>query len=153
MILVGACRSEKGPAADTPATVQADGAAESASVPAATAEEGHSTVLPPKPAEDLMFIDLEQGPKGMMYYRGHAFSGSVWMNFDRTYSCTYADGVATAYTYYHSGDHVAAVCSAQGRVKRCYDYEGLVLPPDSFARRYPDMQRFIESTICGAIAD
>lgn len=147
VLLLAACRSEKTPAEGAPASGQAAGASEGEGAPAdaEAATQGSATVLPPKPAEDMMFVDLEPGPKGMAYYRGHPFTGSVWMNFDRTYSCTYADGVAASYTYYHSGEHVAAVCSPKGKVLQCFDYEGLMLTPDSFARRYPDMQGFIDS--------
>lgn len=149
IVLLAACRSEKTPADDAPASEQTVDASAGDDAPAdaeATAQ-GSTTVLPPKPADDLMAVDLEMGGKGLAYYRGHPFTGSVWMNFDRTYSCTYADGVAVTYTFYHSGGHVAAVCSAKGRLQQCFDYEGLTLTPDSFARRYPDMQGFIDSTL------
>lgn len=148
VLLLAACRSEKTPAADAPASVQDADASAGGAAPAdaEAAAQGSATVLPPKPAEDLMFVDLEQGPKGMAYYRGHPFTGSVWMSFDRVYSCTYADGVVVSYTYFHSGGHVAAICSPKGKVQQCFDYEGLTLTPDSFARRYPDMQHFIDGT-------
>lgn len=153
ILLFAACQSEKTSDADSSAAEQTAGAAstETASEPLAT-QQGSSTILPPKPAEDMMFMDLEQGAKGLVYYRGHPFSGSVWMNFERVYSCTFADGVATSYTFYHSGGHVAALCSAKGKVQQCFDYEGIVLAPDSFARRYPDMQRFISSTFVDHIS-
>lgn len=148
VLFLAACRSEKTPADGAPASQQAAGASavESAPANAEATAQGSATVLPPKPAEDMMFVDLEQGPKGTAYYRGHPFTGSVWMNFDRTYSCSYADGIVASYTYYHSGEHVAAVCTPKGKVQQCFDYEGLTLTPDSFARRYPDMQGFIDST-------
>lgn len=148
MLLLAACRSETAPTESAPASEQATDASagEVTSAADAAPSQGSSTVLPPKPAEDLMFVDLERGAKGKAFYRGHPFSGSVWMDFEHTYSCTFDDGVATAYTYYHSGGRVAAVCTPQGRAKQCFDYEGQALTPDSFARRYPDMQRFIDSS-------
>lgn len=147
ILLCAACKSEKAPDADSSATGQAASVTSpETSSDAPETQQTSPTVLPPKPAEDMMFVDLEQGAKGLTYYRGHPFSGSAWMNFERVYSCTFANGVATSYTYYHSGGHVAAVCSAKGKVQQCFDYEGVVLTPDSFARRYPDMQRFIDST-------
>ena len=148
LLLLAACRTDKAPtSADSGMPSPTAGEDTTVAPDASDAPQQSSpTITPRKPAGDLMFFDLEQGSKGRMYYRGAPFSGSVWMNYERICSCTYSDGGVASYTYYHSGGRVAAVCSPKGKLQECFDVEGLVLTPDSFSRRYPDMRQYIDST-------